>query len=227
MGAKYMRTNLLNYFALLLLLGMTGGASARLVTEGTVEYGGAQRNLIYDTDLNITWLDYSNVPTTISVGGGTTQVGGLWTEQMSWADNLSLTVNGITYSDWRLPSSYSDYQDGQDNLHSTDSEMGHLYFTELGLPGAELNSNGFHNLTADWYWSGTENAVRPSLAVAFGMFGGIQDPDFYKWGSNMNALAVHSGHIAAPIPEPETYAMLLTGLGLLGVMARRRKEAQY
>jgi hypothetical protein len=27
----------------------------------------------------------------------------------------------------------------------------------------------------------------------------------------------------APVPEPETYAMFLTGLGLLGVMARRRK----
>ncbi len=29
--------------------------------------------------------------------------------------------------------------------------------------------------------------------------------------------------ISAPIPEPETYAMLLAGLGLLGVAARRRK----
>jgi len=30
---------------------------------------------------------------------------------------------------------------------------------------------------------------------------------------------------AAPIPEPEAYAMLLAGLGLLGFMARRRKES--
>lgn len=28
----------------------------------------------------------------------------------------------------------------------------------------------------------------------------------------------------APVPEPETYAMLLAGLGLLGVVARRRKQ---
>ena len=30
--------------------------------------------------------------------------------------------------------------------------------------------------------------------------------------------------VYAPIPEPETYALLLAGLGLLGVVARRRKS---
>ena len=31
------------------------------------------------------------------------------------------------------------------------------------------------------------------------------------------------GQIASPVPEPETYAMLLAGLGLIGFTARRRK----
>lgn len=30
---------------------------------------------------------------------------------------------------------------------------------------------------------------------------------------------------AAPVPEPETYAMLLAGLGVMGAIARRRKQA--
>ncbi len=30
--------------------------------------------------------------------------------------------------------------------------------------------------------------------------------------------------VTTPVPEPETYAMMLAGLGLLGVFARRRKQ---
>ncbi|MDP1573390.1 MAG: FxDxF family PEP-CTERM protein [Coxiellaceae bacterium] len=32
-------------------------------------------------------------------------------------------------------------------------------------------------------------------------------------------------NLVSAVPEPETYAMLLAGLGLLGFMARRRKES--
>lgn len=32
--------------------------------------------------------------------------------------------------------------------------------------------------------------------------------------------------LAAPIPEPETYAMFMAGLGLMGFMARRRKQKE-
>ncbi|MGH8668531.1 MAG: FxDxF family PEP-CTERM protein [Burkholderiales bacterium] len=35
----------------------------------------------------------------------------------------------------------------------------------------------------------------------------------------------YAGHITLAIPEPETYAMLLAGLALMGFVARRRKSA--
>jgi len=52
--------------------------------------------------------------------------------------------------------------------------------------------------------------------------------DFYfaerhTTGSNLT-IETSLNLVTAPVPEPETYAMLLAGLGLLGVVARRRKQ---
>jgi hypothetical protein len=44
-------------------------------------------------------------------------------------------------------------------------------------------------------------------------------------GTSPETLTVNSLSVAA-VPEPETYAMLLAGLGLLGFMARRRKQKE-
>jgi len=43
-----------------------------------------------------------------------------------------------------------------------------------------------------------------------------------------NAAAAFGGAVsmAAPVPEPETYGMMLAGLGVLGFLARRRKAAK-
>jgi hypothetical protein len=46
--------------------------------------------------------------------------------------------------------------------------------------------------------------------------------DFH--GSNVSAILVRD--TIALVPEPETYAMMLAGLGLLGFMARRRKQKE-
>ena len=39
--------------------------------------------------------------------------------------------------------------------------------------------------------------------------------------SNGTAGAIYAGAMAAAVPEPETYAMLLVGLGLMGAVVRR------
>ena len=50
-------------------------------------------------------------------------------------------------------------------------------------------------------------------------------------GTLINSITFKSSNIAfevatAPIPEPETYALMLAGLGAVGFMARRRRAAQ-
>ncbi|MYM72009.1 PEP-CTERM sorting domain-containing protein [Duganella sp. FT134W] len=69
-----------------------------------------------------------------------------------------------------------------------------------------------------------------SFNAASGFVSGVNTLDFVvtNWqqnGGNPTGLRVEFGtsSIAAPVPEPETYAMMLGGLALMGVVARRRK----
>ena len=49
-------------------------------------------------------------------------------------------------------------------------------------------------------------------------FGGmVTPPDFHP------TLNIDNVSVAAAVPEPETYAMMLAGLGALGMMSRRRR----
>lgn len=53
---------------------------------------------------------------------------------------------------------------------------------------------------------------------------------FQVAGSGTGVIGYNYGHYdgtitLAPVPEPETYAMLLAGLGVMGAVARRRSKA--
>lgn len=66
-----------------------------------------------------------------------------------------------------------------------------------------------------------------SAAIDFGALGMAGNPVYYGFTAG-NGLAT-DGHFitsAVPAPEPETYALMLAGLGLLGVMTRRRQQQQ-
>ncbi len=131
------------------------------------------------------------------------------------------------------------------------SELAHMYYVGLGLKPA-YNPDG--SLRSDWgifgngtlngtdstttgenvvgpiahlrawtYWTSTVYAPSPTSAWVFDIDSGQQSTDD-RARATIFAWAVRPGDVAAPIPEPETYAMLLAGLGLLGVVARRRKQ---
>ena len=224
----------------LFFLTITGMANAALTTIGTATYGGTERNLIWDDDNNgnsVVWLDYSNAQAN-------------WSSQNTWAAGLdsALTYNidpaayTVTWDDaaWRLPSTV----DGPDSwgndgttmagYNITSSEMGHLYYEELGnlgyyatdgtspQPGWGLNNTGdFNSLIALWYWSGTEYADNPGYPWYFDMKDGIQ---YHRHELDKGyGLAVRSGQVSA-VPVPAAIWLLGSGLAGLAALGRRRNR---
>lgn len=209
-------------------------ASLEVTDVGTSAFG--THKLIYDRDLDVTWYDFSQTFNPASSDG--------WQQAVDWATNLSVSVNGETYDSWRLPHTVDGVLvqgfDGSTTggYNVATSEMGHLFYTELGnlselldwgrpRPGyIELANTGpFDNLLAQHYWSGTLYAASAHAAWDFDFSDGRQV--YYTTSfSNAAALAVIDGHIGAAVPIPAAIGLFATGLiGLAGAGTARGRIA--
>jgi hypothetical protein len=241
-----------------------GGLLASTAAQATLfDRGGG---LLYDDVLNVTWLQDSNYA--MSSGYPTLASSGLmkWDDATNWVANLSYfdSVRGVTYSDWRLPTvspvsgagwdinfKFDGTSDVGFNIAGANSELGYMYYVNLGLKG-ERDASGTYQMDFGVLRDGgAGNTFAQNVDVGLvrnfnsyqyffstGLFGnpqdeqfmvflpelGIQGFDWRQWAFG-HAWAVRDGDVAsmaAPIPEPETYAMMLAGLGLLGIARRRR-----
>lgn len=166
---------------------------------------------------NVRNVDYSDWRLATS-----TPVGANW--------NFNLENNGST-------------DDGQ-NITSPHSELSYMYHINLGLKsyysptGAQQvdfgvfgNGTSFgqadiglvKNLQSWIYWISMANAPIPAdYAPSFSTMTGHQG--YFYQPVEMYAWAVRPGDVAAPIPEPEAYALLLAGLSILGFVTKYRKQ---
>ena len=187
----------------------TAHATLNLIGQGTSAWG--TWNIIYDTDLDVTWYDFSFPYSP----------GGTWQNQLNWADALTVNFGGSIYRDWRLPTTVDGpVYSGNDGTTTagyniTSSEMGHLFYTELRNEGyydtsgdptscfssiCLINTGDFQNLVGTkYYWSGTERNpnVAPTTAWRFGFGNGFQGVAT-KGLSYSYAIAVRDGLAVVP-----------------------------
>ncbi len=228
---------LAGFVGVMLLFFVTEFSQAALTKIGSVTFAGSDYNLIWDNDNNgrsLVWLDY------ISNNSD-------WASQKFWANGLNqyLTYKiepayTISWNDdnWRLPYTVDGVEDIGYNgtttagWNITSSEMGHLYYEELGnlgfldTSGIEippddyglLNTGIFDNLIPTRLWSDTEYSHSLDMAWYFNMSEGDQYAFFKDFSSG--GLFVRSGDVSSvPIPS----AMYILGSGLIGVVGIMRR----
>lgn len=123
------------------------------------------------------------------------------------------------------------------NVQTDTSDMAHMFSVTLGNQsisgidaGTLQNSGPFVNLRPDGYWfsqgyslngDGSQNTAQ---GWRFSFHAGRQDP--LEKDYLLNAWAIHQGDVGvlAAVPEPETYSMMLAGLGAMAFVARRRRR---
>jgi hypothetical protein len=176
---------------------------------------------VYDATTNLTWTSNANINGQMD-----------WNTANTWANTLVL--DGV--SGWSLPTTMQpdatceiNNSSGSDGLNCTGSELGNLFYNALGGVANDsittthnANYGLFSNFQPSYYWSGTEYAPNTSGAWFFGFNSGVQS----FWGksnySNLYALAVRPGDVAA-VPVPA--AVWLFGSGLLGLIGMARRKA--
>ena len=93
---------------------------------------------------------------------------------------------------------------------------------DLGFQGpGSFFTDSAYDFSADPQFA---NIAHAASSAVFGFLiegAGVQSLDDESWA--MDNLRVSVDSVAAPVPEPETYALMLAGLAAVGWTARRRR----
>lgn len=181
------------------------------------------------------WLQDANTAYTMGYSA-TDEFGRMnWGDAMIWIDDLN-SINYLGYDDWRLPSSLQpdpscaiQWNNESLGFDCSGSEMGYLYYTELGntAGGPLTNTGGFDNFLkffegfeGNQYWTGMEFTSNPSAVWHFNFYDGNQN-------GNLKGTYNYAWAMRTVVPEPLSSSLFMLGAGALGVRTYMRKKTGH
>lgn len=160
---------------------------------------------------------------------------------------LSSVVAGANAASYNLgtispgdaPKSFNAYSGGSGQMTQFDDKF-YFDISSPGVTGGSVVEFLIPGLTSALFTSatlytdsGTEIASSSGTANSLGFSNALTPAGTYYFhvigDANGTTYAAYSGSISvalAPVPEPETYAMLMAGLGVMGAIAVRRNKAK-
>jgi hypothetical protein len=167
--------------------------------------------------------------TTAATIGTTPQVLDLTNGSGFFGDTLAMNNNGAMFADHFT---FSVTGTTSSNFDAIVSSISRTADTGLDISGLSLYRVGGGTGTGtgmDTLISSGTQVNKGAMDVWSVSSNNLSAGDYYLLVSgNMvsNTAASFGGAVMlAPVPEPETYGMMLAGLGVLGFLARRRKQA--
>jgi hypothetical protein len=136
---------------------------------------------------------------------GSARVSGVGQNVFTVLPGVTVTLNGYLSNSWNL-------------------EADNAFTYSIGLVTYDFNARNIEYAPLFGRSGFIEGASSDGEYVPFSFsYTNTSDAEVMR-GFNISAYYDLEGAIAAPVPEPETYAFMLAGLGVFGFTARRRKH---
>ncbi len=157
------------------------------------------------------------------------------TTQAEFIPSYQMTISGAGLWDYSGPGTLIDLSFGGGDFTNSfdipyDGRHDHFIVTitadDWGIPGDAFGLI-LDGVFTPWTFAHMPNNGVNGAGLFHGSYTGLLHPGLHSFSLEVTADCCGEGGMAwsvAVVPEPETYAMLLAGLGLLGFMTRRRKE---